>query len=129
MRILLPMQLKYMAFPILFVSFIFLLYGFYRGADADPFMFSLVSMVILTSNKDAAILEAIVTLGESLNMHLVIEGVEQRNQVDYLIGLSDNLLIQGYYYAKPMKPHELQEWSSQLDGTCGASKPELLEIL
>lgn len=84
---------------------------------------------ILTSNKDAAILEAIVTLGESLNMHLVIEGVEQRNQVDYLIGLSDNLLIQGYYYAKPMKPHELQEWSSQLYGACGSSKPDLLEIL
>ena len=69
---------------------------------------------ILTSKKDAAILEAIVALGESLTMQLVIEGVEQRNQVDYLIGLSDNLLIQGYYYAKPMKPRELQEWYSQL---------------
>ena len=69
---------------------------------------------ILTSKKDAAILEAIVALGESLMMQLVIEGVEQRDQVDYLIGLSDNLLIQGYYYAKPMKPHELQEWYRQL---------------
>lgn len=69
---------------------------------------------ILTSTKDAAILEAIVALGESLTMQLVIEGVEQRDQVDYLVDLSDHLLIQGYYYAKPMKPHELQKWYSQL---------------
>lgn len=68
---------------------------------------------ILTSKKDAAILEAIVALGESLTMQLVIEGVEQRDQVDYLVGISDNLLIQGYYYAKPMKPRELQQWYSQ----------------
>ena len=69
---------------------------------------------ILTSKKDAAILEAIVALGESLTMQLVIEGVERRDQVDFLVGISDNLLIQGYYYAKPMKPRELQQWYSQL---------------
>ena len=52
MRILLPMQLKYMAFPILFVSLIFLVYGFYKGADADPFMFSMVTIVILVSSSN-----------------------------------------------------------------------------
>ncbi len=36
-----------MAFPILFVSLIFLPYGFYWGANADPFMFGLVTIVIL----------------------------------------------------------------------------------
>lgn len=65
---------------------------------------------ILVSEKDKAILEAIVALGESLHMQLVIEGVEQQQQVDYLITLSEHLLIQGYYYAKPMKPQELIEW-------------------
>lgn len=67
---------------------------------------------ILVSDKDKSILEAIVALGESLHMQLVIEGVEERNQVDYLISLSEDLLIQGYYYAKPMKPDDLQQWYS-----------------
>lgn len=65
---------------------------------------------ILVSEKDRAILEAIVALGESLSMQLVIEGIEEREQVDYLLGLSEHLLIQGYYYARPMKPQELQTW-------------------
>lgn len=49
MRILLPMQLKYMAIPTLIFSFFFMLYGFYRGADADPFMFIMISVILLTS--------------------------------------------------------------------------------
>ena len=65
---------------------------------------------ILISEKDKASLEAIVALGESLHMQLVIEGVEEQQQVDYLMSLSKHLLIQGYYYAKPMKPQELQQW-------------------
>lgn len=70
---------------------------------------------ILESDKDKAILEAIVALGESLHMQLVIEGVESQEQVDYLIGLSEHLFIQGYYYAKPMKPAELAEWHKQYE--------------
>lgn len=70
---------------------------------------------ILVSEKDRAILEAILTLGKSLHMQIVIEGVEEQEQVDYLIGLSEHLLIQGYYYAKPMKPEALQKWYAQYE--------------
>lgn len=47
MRILLPMQLKYMAISLLFFSFFFILFGLFRGANTDPFMFSMFSMFIL----------------------------------------------------------------------------------
>lgn len=50
MRILLPMQLKYMAIQLLFFSFIFILYVFYKGANADSFLFSMISVVILVSS-------------------------------------------------------------------------------
>ena len=57
MRILLPMQLKYIAIPIVFFSFIFMVYVFYRGADADPFTFGLISMVILIGSTYATFLK------------------------------------------------------------------------
>lgn len=62
------------------------------------------------SEKDSAILLAIITLGQSLNLHIVIEGVETAEQVDFLISTDHPLAIQGYYYGKPMTPAELEEW-------------------
>ena len=50
MRILLPMQLKYIAIPILFYSFFFMSYAIFGGANVDPFLFSMVSMIILTGS-------------------------------------------------------------------------------
>lgn len=62
------------------------------------------------SEKDSAILEAIIALGHSLNLNVVIEGVETKNQVDFLSATGSQLLIQGYYFAKPMFSEELMEW-------------------
>ncbi len=62
------------------------------------------------SEKDSAILEAIIALGHSLNLNVVIEGVETKNQVDFLSSSESLLLLQGYYFAKPMIPEELLEW-------------------
>lgn len=50
MRILLPMQLKYMTITILLFSFTLVLYSLYRGADTDPFLFSMLSMIVLTGS-------------------------------------------------------------------------------
>ena len=47
MRILLPMQVKYMSISILFYSFFFLFYAIFGGTNVDPFLFSMISMVIL----------------------------------------------------------------------------------
>ena len=49
MRILLPMQFKYTVIPILPLSFFFMLYVFYKGADADHALFGMLSTVILIS--------------------------------------------------------------------------------
>lgn len=63
-----------------------------------------------TSPKDSAIIQAIVTLGESLNLNVVIEGVETKEQVNFLKEASKKPIIQGYYFAKPMQPHDLKIW-------------------
>ena len=62
------------------------------------------------SPKDSAIVQAIITLGESLNLNVVIEGVETKEQVSFLMNTSKDPIFQGYYFAKPMKPHDLIKW-------------------
>lgn len=62
------------------------------------------------SKKDSSILGAIIALGHSLNLTIVIEGVETKDQVDFLLSTGFQLTLQGYYYAKPMMATELSEW-------------------
>lgn len=69
------------------------------------------------SKKDAAIIESIVQLGNSLNMQVVVEGVETIEQVDYLIDQCGGPMMQGFYFAKPMKPCELENWLTASDLT------------
>ena len=62
------------------------------------------------SGKDASIVEAIIALGHSLDLNVVIEGVEWEEQVEFLSSLSINPIIQGYYFSKPLKAEELVTW-------------------
>ncbi len=49
-----------------------------------------------------------IRLAKQLNMRTVAEGVEDREQVEFLAE-HDCDMIQGYYYAKPMPPEEYEE--------------------
>ena len=62
------------------------------------------------STKDASIIKSVVQLGKSLNMEVIVEGVETEEQVQFLIENCHAPHIQGYYFAKPMKPDELLNW-------------------
>lgn len=64
------------------------------------------------SDKDSAIIKAIISLCHSLDLSVVIEGVELEEQVKFLSLLSEELSIQGYYYSKPLKENEWVEWAS-----------------
>ena len=73
-----------------------------------------------TSTKDAAIIKSVVQLGKSLNMEVVVEGVETKEQVQFLIEHCYVPHIQGYYFAKPMKPDELVNWCRDYQTTSKA---------
>ena len=63
-----------------------------------------------TNDKVArAILESSVTLGKSLELKLVAEGVETQNDWDLIAGLGVDE-VQGYFVAKPMPPDEILNW-------------------
>lgn len=58
-------------------------------------------------------IETIVKMGQTLNMKIVAEGVETKEQVEYLKSISCNL-YQGYYFSKPIKAKELEEFYKSL---------------
>ncbi len=49
-----------------------------------------------------------IKLGKNLNMKIVAEGIEVKEQVDFLAGEGCDM-IQGYYFAKPMPGNEYEE--------------------
>lgn len=65
----------------------------------------------------AAITEAIVGMANSLKLRVVAEGVETKEQLDFLASLGCHY-VQGYYYSRPVVEREFlalptQSWGSQ----------------
>lgn len=58
--------------------------------------------------RSADILQMVVAMADKLNMPVIAEGVETKEQADFLGRIGCNI-IQGYYYAKPMPVHEFEE--------------------
>ena len=54
------------------------------------------------------IVSEVIDLAKKLNMKIVAEGIESREQVDFLAEQECDL-IQGYFFAKPMPVNEFEE--------------------
>lgn len=67
---------------------------FFRGNDAE--------------GKGKVIVSEAINLAKKLNMRIVAEGIESREQVDFLAEKECDL-IQGYYFAKPMPVQEFEK--------------------
>ncbi len=64
------------------------------------------------NDEDNAIVKAIIALGEALSLEIIAEGVERREQMEFLLenGCEN---IQGYYFSKPMPLDKLEEFLLQ----------------
>jgi len=58
------------------------------------------------NDDDKAITKAIIALGIALNLNIIAEGVEQKEQLDFLTA-QDCSLIQGYLFSKPVTAEEV----------------------
>ncbi len=67
---------------------------FFRGAESI--------------DRGMVIVSEVIDLAKKLNMKIVAEGIESRDQVDFLVAQECDL-IQGFYYAKPMPVDEFEE--------------------
>ena len=67
---------------------------FFRGVDSE--------------DRGMLIVSEVIDLAKKLNMKIVAEGIESREQVDFLAEQECDL-IQGYFFAKPMPINEFEE--------------------
>ena len=75
--------------------------GFVHGATRD--------------SRSRAVFESSVQLARKLSMTTVAEGVEDEDDFRLAQEIGCDL-VQGYYFAKPMPPEELQAWIVEADG-------------
>lgn len=79
----------------------------------------------IDQNQDAAVLvNAILSMAESLSLKVIAEGVEQQGQLDCLKGLGCQY-VQGYFYAKPMAIEGLIDWVEQFAIASERASPKL----
>jgi len=69
---------------------------------------------ILTNSKSSAISKYIITLSHDLGFKVVAEGVETKEQFDFLVEQKCDL-IQGYYFSRPLDKGEFEKL---LEGDC-----------
>lgn len=65
--------------------------------------------VILSDEKEGALVSGIVNIGKNFQMVTLAEGVEDVEQLEILKSFSCDI-IQGYYFSKPLKIDELKEY-------------------
>jgi EAL domain-containing protein (putative c-di-GMP-specific phosphodiesterase class I) len=63
-------------------------------------------------NKAEAVIEAIVSLGKSLDYRIIAEGIENEAQAKFLESIGCDI-AQGFLYAKPLEVAPLQQWVAQ----------------
>lgn len=61
------------------------------------------------SKEDIAIVESIIRLAQTKNLTIVAEGVETQQQVDFLRKQPDNILIQGFFYSRPVEAEAFEK--------------------
>ena len=64
-------------------------------------------------NRSQLIVGETIALAKKLGMQIVAEGIETREQVDFLASL-DCDLIQGFYFSKPLPVSEFEERAYKL---------------
>lgn len=61
---------------------------------------------IVRDDDNAAITNTIITLAQNLNLNVIAEGVETKEQLEFLWS-KNCYIMQGYYFSKPIKAEEL----------------------
>lgn len=63
---------------------------------------------IPNDEEDVAIIKSIIALADSLNLDLIAEGVETREQIDFLVE-NGCIYIQGHYYSQPLPAQKMKQ--------------------
>ncbi|WP_331861288.1 sensor domain-containing protein [Sulfurovum sp.] len=62
-----------------------------------------------TKPQERHLMATILNIGRQFNYNIVIEGIENENQKNFLLGLDENLRYQGFYFSEPLDPEKFRE--------------------
>jgi diguanylate cyclase (GGDEF)-like protein len=73
---------------------------------------------ILHNNDDAIIVNALISLAHNLGYRVIAEGVEEKEQLDYLKEQGCDV-VQGYYFSRPVAADDFYQWAIEYQsGLC-----------
>jgi EAL domain-containing protein (putative c-di-GMP-specific phosphodiesterase class I) len=76
--------------------------------------------LLSTDDPQGSLVEEIIRIGRRMNLTVVAEGVETRDQLDRLTEQGCDR-IQGYYFSRPLPPEELEVFLAGWSSTPGAN--------
>jgi diguanylate cyclase (GGDEF)-like protein len=80
----------------------------------------------LIHHKDGAtIVNAIISLSHNLGFRVIAEGVEEKEQLEYLRE-HDCDVVQGYFYARPLPADEFFQWAMKYESEQLENEPEIM---
>jgi len=77
---------------------------------------------IMHDNDDAIIVNAVIALAHSLGLKVIAEGVEDKEQLEYLTEQNCDV-VQGYYYSRPLAANEFYQWAIQHEAEVNSKEP------
>lgn len=80
-------------------------------------------MQMADNKQDRKIVQSVIDLAHTLGMHVVAEGIENRQVLDMLVAMGCDY-GQGYYIARPMPDTDLAEWLASSDWSLVKSDSE-----
>ena len=69
---------------------------------------------IVKNESDKALVEAIILMAHRLKLKVVAEGIENKEQYDYLKSVNCDL-YQGYYFSRPLYSHQIDKFFKNLN--------------
>jgi predicted signal transduction protein with EAL and GGDEF domain len=75
---------------------------------------------ISSKSQDAVIVKAVISMGSSLGKRVIAEGVETREQLNFLTGAGCEE-AQGYYFSRPLLPHKFAAFLQTGAGSAGGA--------
>lgn len=85
--------------------------GLLKEFDVDAIKLDRSFFLNMGSEKARDVIACLVDLSKRLKVKTIAEGIETLEQVDYLSGISCDM-IQGYYFSRPLPISDFEKWSA-----------------
>lgn len=79
--------------------------------DVDTLKFDRSFFMNLGDERSRKVVTGLIQMGSSLNLDMVIEGIEDQDQIDFIKATRADI-IQGYYFSKPLCEADFETWLS-----------------